>query len=132
MAQRVIVTEDDPETAARDYIAHADDRILGCRGQMHSWPKLPRRSGPVRRGIRFTRSRMTGVTQVHFICRDCGAERITVTGPEGDIDMPSRYQYVYPDRWKAPKGVRISRKAAFEESIQRMKESDQVQIEMID
>lgn len=132
MTRRFTVIEDDLEARASEYLHHVDNRILSCRAERHNEPKLPRRSGPLPRGMKFTRSRMTGVTMLEVTCADCGRVRKTITGPGGELTLPARNRYKYTPEWKAGKGVRITRQQALDEKIRRMREDGQIQIEMVD
>lgn len=111
------------ETTADQWLNNADDDVLGCRGQGHHFPKLGRRRGTrkVPKGIKV-HPPLDGVYQIDSTCPDCGTVRIMETSPDGEIRSPNRYRYEYPEGYRPPKGVAVSRRAAYSESWRRDRE----------
>lgn len=123
MATVLRVIETDPEQAAAEWIMHAQDAIIGCRGQGHAWPKL--KTGKQNsKYVRIDIDQKEGVWQLVQICRDCGKERVVTTQPQThDIDLPAKFRYRDPEGYKAPKGIRVTRRACFAESWRRSRET---------
>jgi hypothetical protein len=105
---------------ARAWLGDADDDILGCRGQRHSFPKL--RPGRLPRGLRAEGPYHDGVMELVFTCPDCKTERRLVTAPAGVLDLPAKYSYKYPEAYKSPKGSGLTRRQCLEETWRRSRE----------
>lgn len=103
---------------AQDYLHNADDKILGCRGQGHNWPKL-RPTQVMPRGLRVEGPYHDGVMELVFTCRDCGMVRRLLTAPHGVLDLPAQYSYKQPEGYKAPKGSGVTRRQCLEETWRR-------------
>ena len=118
MATKIRSFEETPE----EWLAKADDKILACRGQGHSWPKL--RAGRTPKGL-TARRQIDGCYQLTFICRDCGMERTMTTLPTGEIDFPAKYTYKAPEGYKTPKGSFITRRECLAEEWRRVLEESE-------
>jgi hypothetical protein len=106
--------------SAQEWIYHADDKVLACRGQGHNWPKLPRKKGRLPRGVRLSIYDEFGCFAITQRCLDgCGKERTLITLPGGQLDLPAKYQYNNPPRYVAPKGVPVGRRACLAEVWRR-------------
>lgn len=122
MATIIKFHDPDPDVEAQNFLLHLDDKFLACHGQGHNFPRIKRtRSGKQPRGIRAIRQH-DGSYQLVFICPECGTERELVTLPGGQIDLPARYRYKYPDGYRAPKGAKLTRRDYFAESWRRLLE----------
>ena len=115
------------DTEARDWLDHADDDVLGCRGQGHRWPKL-RPVAKLPKGLHINGPWHEGVMELVFTCLDCGKQRRLITKPHGVLDLPARYSYKDTDgtpseHYKAPKGAGITRRQCLEKTWQRSQET---------
>jgi hypothetical protein len=120
-----LVTED---MTAEDWLAAASDEVLVCRGQGHDFAKLERTRSGIIKGF-TVRPPREGIYQTESTCPRCKAVRIELTLPGGELPDPHRYRYVYPfygpgdpRNYKPPKGVKVRRRAAFNETWRRTRE----------
>jgi hypothetical protein len=121
MVTRFTVVGTEAEQTAQDWLYAADEDVLGCRGQGHRFPKIRRtRSGSIR-GVRVV-PMVEGVNRMFSTCPDCGTVRIedTLPGTGGMLPSPHRYHYIYPPKYRPQKGTKVTRGAAFEETMRRV------------
>jgi hypothetical protein len=108
-----------PEMEAIEWVHHAKDEVLACRGQGHNWPKLKPNKGRPIKGIRH-RIVEQGQVEITMTCKDgCGKERRVITPPSGLIDLPAKYHYNNPDDYSPPRGTKVTGRMAFAESNRR-------------
>lgn len=118
MARYLRLVEDDPEHAADEWLHNASDDVLACRGQGHSWPKI--RPGKLKKGVRAY-PRRDGCYELVVTCNDCGMERRLVTLPDHSVNFVGAiYSYRAPEGYRAPRGVPISRRQCFGETMRRI------------
>jgi hypothetical protein len=114
------------EQKVADWIAHADDEVLACRGQGHSWPKLIK-PGKLPRGMNARPVRESqGQVELIAVCPDCKKSRRMITMPGGEVNFPEVKWRAYKEdpagRYKAPKGVRVTPSMARNETYRRFSE----------
>jgi len=88
----------------QDHLDALDDDWASCKGDRHDFPKL--RVGPLPAGV-TTRPVKDGVSQLTYVCPDCGTIRTTLRG--GIIDRSVKYNYRHPDGYIAPKGAGLTK-----------------------
>jgi hypothetical protein len=124
MATLVVVPEADIDLEAQEFLHHASDEVVACRGQRHSWPIL--KPGAIPKGIKADPA-PGGCFQLTFTCSVCTTTRTLTTLPKGVYDKSAQYVYKHPQGYKAPKGSGLTPRDFFGEALRRSLEDLLVQ-----
>ena len=90
----------------QEHLDTLDDEWMSCKGDRHDFPKL--RVGPLPPGV-TSRPVKNGVSQLTYICPDCGTVRTRTTLRGGIIDRSVKYSYKHPEGYLAPKGAGLTK-----------------------
>lgn len=90
----------------QEHLDTLDDEWVSCKGDRHDFPKL--RVGPLPKGV-TSRPVKNGVSQLTYVCPDCGTVRTRTTLRGGIIDRSVKYSYQHPEGYLAPKGAGLTK-----------------------
>jgi hypothetical protein len=109
------------EAAGQEFLDDADDDVVACRGQGHSFPRL--RPGKIAtKHVRVVPIHEGGY-QITLTCPICKTERTMTTTPTGVLgEVGSSYSYRYDKNYKAPKNSGLTRRDFLDETIRRVHE----------
>jgi hypothetical protein len=110
------VSDYSPEQAGLDHLNNADDEVIFCKGERHTFEKL--RSGPLPKSVKAI-PQHDGSFQLEATCTDCGTVRIRTTLPGGYLDRSVHYSYRHPEGYLAPKGAGLSKADYADEAWRR-------------
>lgn len=106
----------DPEQAGLDHLNNADDEVICCKAERHTFEKL--RPGPLPKSVKAV-PQHDGSFQMEQTCLDCTTVRIKTTLPGGVLDHSARYTYRHPPGYLAPKGAGLTKADYVDEEWRR-------------